>query len=151
MKQTNLCYILRPGEVLLAMKKRGFGAGKWNGPGGKAEAGESPEQAVAREVREEIGVSIRDAQDRGVIEFVYAGKPDWSTSCRIYTTTTYEGEPLESEEMRPQWFPLGALPYQDMWESDRVWFPQLLAGESVGCRLYFDNNVRLIRHETISL
>lgn len=150
MKETNLCYLLRPGQVLLAMKKRGFGAGKWNGPGGKANPGETPVEALVREVQEEIGVTVKSPDDRGVIEFIYAGKPEWTTRCRIFCSTVFEGEPAESEEMRPQWFALDAIPYQEMWESDGVWFPRLLAGERVGYRLYFNDNVRLIKYEPIS-
>lgn len=151
MKQTNLCYLLRPGEVLLAMKKRGFGAGKWNGPGGKAMPGESPLEALVREVWEEIGVVVQAPEERGTIEFVYAGKPEWTTRCSIFAATDYVGEPTESEEMRPRWFPLDGIPWAAMWESDRVWFPQLLAGERVAYRLYFDGKTRFIRNEPISL
>lgn len=151
MKETNLCYLFRPGQVLLAMKKRGFGAGKWNGPGGKANPGETPVEALVREVQEEVGVTVRMPDDRGVIEFVYEGKPDWTTRCRIFSSSAFDGDPMESEEMRPQWFPLDAVPYPEMWESDRVWFPQLLAGEQVAYRLYFNNDVKLIRHEPLLL
>jgi 8-oxo-dGTP pyrophosphatase MutT (NUDIX family) len=149
MKDTNLCYLLRPGEVLLAMKKRGFGAGKWNGPGGKAMPGESPIEALVREVREEIGVTVRSPEDRGAIEFIYAGKPEWTTRCRIFASRDFVGEPVESEEMRPKWFPLHDIPYEAMWESDGIWFPQFLAGKSVSYRVYFNDDVRVTHHESL--
>lgn len=151
MKESNLCYLFRPGQVLLAMKKRGFGVGKWNGPGGKVNPGESPVEALVREVREEIGVTVREPQDRGVIDFIYEEKPEWTTRCRIFSSTAFDGEPSESEEMRPQWFGIDTIPYQEMWESDGVWFPRLLAGERVGYRLYFDNDVRFIKHELLPI
>lgn len=151
MKETNLCYLFRPGQVLLAMKKRGFGAGKWNGPGGKANPGETPVEALVREVQEEIGVSVRSPDERGVIEFIYADKPEWTTRCRIFSSVAFDGEPVESEEMRPQWFALNTIPYHEMWESDGVWLPKLLAGERVNYRLYFSKDVRLVKHELISL
>ncbi|MEK7073537.1 MAG: 8-oxo-dGTP diphosphatase [Patescibacteria group bacterium] len=149
MKETNLCYLFRPGQVLLAMKKRGFGVGKWNGPGGKANPGESPVEALVREVHEEIGVTVKTSDDRGIIEFIYAGKPDSTTRCRIFSSTDFEGEPVESEEMRPQWFGVDAIPYPEMWESDGVWFPKLLADERVNYRLYFSRDVRFVKHEPL--
>ena len=137
--------------VLLAMKKRGFGAGKWNGPGGKAHPGETPTDALIREVREEIGVTVLSANDRGLIEFVYASKPEWSQRCRIFSSADFDGEPTESEEMKPQWFSTDGIPYHEMWESDGIWFPQLLAGARVGYRIYFNDEMRLMKHEPIAL
>jgi 8-oxo-dGTP pyrophosphatase MutT (NUDIX family) len=57
MKHVTIMFLRREGELLLAMKKRGFGQGKWNGAGGKAEPGETPLQAAIRETEEEIGVT----------------------------------------------------------------------------------------------
>ncbi len=151
MKETNLCYLFRPGQVLLAMKKRGFGVGKWNGPGGKAQPGESPIEALVREVQEEIGVTVRAPDDRGVIDFIYEDKPEWTTRCRIFSSTDFVGEPVESEEMQPQWFALNTIPYHEMWESDGVWLPKLLAGERVSYRLYFSKDVRFVKHEPMTV
>ncbi|MDR0650832.1 MAG: NUDIX domain-containing protein [Candidatus Peribacteria bacterium] len=53
--QTTLVFLFNlQGQLLLAMKKRGFGVGKWSGPGGKVEEGESISQAAVREVEEEV-------------------------------------------------------------------------------------------------
>ena len=49
--------------------------------------------------------------------------------------------------MRPQWFAFTAIPYQEMWESDGVWLPKLLAGQRVSYRLYFSKDVRFMKHE----
>ena len=63
MKQTTLCFLLNDrGEVLLAMKKRGFGTGKWNGVGGKVQEGEDIAAAALREIKEEIGVTVSQAE-----------------------------------------------------------------------------------------
>lgn len=102
-------------------------------------------------MHEEVGVIVRFAEDRGVIEFVYAEKPEWSTSCRIFSSADFEGEPKESEEMRPRWFTIGRIPYREMWESDGIWFPQLLAGGRVGYRIYFNEEMRLLKYEVIAI
>ena len=61
MKLVTLCLLVKDDKVLLAMKKRGFGMGKWNGVGGKVEDGETIEMAAARETGEEIGVAVETA------------------------------------------------------------------------------------------
>lgn len=59
MRQSTLVFVFNPAnQILLAMKKRGFGEGKWNGAGGKVEAGETIVQAASRELREETGIEI---------------------------------------------------------------------------------------------
>ena len=128
MKYTTLCYPIVNGKVLLAMKKRGFGAGKWNGPGGKIEPGESVEDACRRETREETGVNVGVLENRGVVEFVFENKPDWDNSCTIFVTTDVSGEPVETEEMRPQWYALDKIPLNEMWEDDAVWLMDVLHG-----------------------
>lgn len=144
MKHVTLVFLRRKGaaggEILLAMKKVRFGAGKWNGAGGKVEPGETYEQAAVRECQEEIGVTPLRLQKAGELHFY--DLPDVEHYCHIYTTTEWEGSLSESEEMRPQWFPLADIPYNHMWPDDKFWLPLLLAGK------YFKGTVT-IENDTI--
>jgi len=149
MRLTTLCYPVRDGKVLLAMKKRGFGAGKWNGPGGKVEAGESIEEACRRETREEVGIDVTGIEHRGIVEFVFEGKPDWDNECHIFVATQVNGEAQESEEMRPQWFAFAEVPFNDTWEDDRVWLPGVLTGGTVNKRFFFDGAGKMLRYEEL--
>jgi len=67
--ETTLCLLKNDNQILLAMKKRGFGEGKYNGVGGKIDKGETPEQAMIREVQEEILVTPTKYEKVGFIEF----------------------------------------------------------------------------------
>ena len=113
-------------RILLGMKKRGFGEGKYNGFGGKVEAGETIEAAAKRELLEEANVSLADGslEKRGVLTFFWEGQ---SSVMQIHLfsadTADMRGEPAESTEMRPEWFDLAGLPYDQMWEDDQHWFP----------------------------
>jgi len=79
MQHATLCLLLRNNEILLAMKKRGFGAGRWNGIGGKPEKGESIEEAAIRELKEEIDVvvSLGDLESVGEMDFYFRNKEEW--------------------------------------------------------------------------
>ncbi|HEY4161171.1 MAG TPA: 8-oxo-dGTP diphosphatase [Candidatus Saccharimonadales bacterium] len=127
MKHVTLLFLHREGEILLAMKKRGFGIGKWNGAGGKVEPGETYERAAIRECEEEVGVTPRKLQKTGELHFF--DLPDVEHYCHIYTATEWDGDPHETEEMRPQWFKLTDIPYDQMWPDDKDWLPLLLAGK----------------------
>ena len=144
MKDTTLCLLVRgEGEgrhILLAMKKRGFGQGKWNGVGGKVNEGETVEQALVRETGEEIGVRIKDFQKAADLTFVFSGekpKPDWNQRCHVYLATEWEGEPEESEEMRPKWYPVSKIPFDKMWPDDRHWLPRVLESKKVEATFTF--------------
>ncbi len=133
-KQTTLLLVRDGSRVLLAMKKRGLGAGKYNGCGGKRDEGESVAQAAVRECHEEIGLTVGEADliGNGVIEFRFVDKPAWSSECHVFTAVYDEkrfGKPSESEEMSPQWFGEKELPFDSMWPDDRIWLPRVLAGE----------------------
>ena len=149
MRLTTLCYPVRDGKVLLAMKKRGFGAGKWNGPGGKVEVGESVEEACRRETREEVGIDVTGMEHCGIVEFVFEGKPEWDNECHIFVATQVSGEAQESEEMRPQWFAFAEVPFDDTWEDDKVWLPGVLAGGTVTKRFFFDAAGKMLRYEEL--
>ncbi len=127
MKHTTLLFLRRNGEILLAMKKRGFGEGKWNGAGGKVEPGETYAQATVRECEEEIGVTPQNLHKIGELHFY--DLPDVEHYCHVYVADTWIGDPHETEEMRPQWFNLADIPYDQMWPDDKLWLPLLLAGK----------------------
>src|ERR1700722_16573046 len=116
MKLSMLCFPVRDNEILLGMKKRSFGAGLWNGSGGKVNQGETIEQATVRELREEfsIAASEEDLEYRGMLHFRSENeKFNWDTG--IFLLHRWMGEPQESEEMRPAWYPKDALPFDTMW------------------------------------
>ena len=71
MKLSTLCFLIEDDRILLAMKKRGFGEGKWNGVGGKVNEGETVEAAAIRETEEEIGVTatVHDLEPKGILRF----------------------------------------------------------------------------------
>ena len=140
MKQTTLCFLQKDNQLLLAMKKRGFGVGKWNGVGGKVGEGETIEQATVREAQEEIGVSIATKDLRKVADlyFKFVEKEEWNQHCSVYMTSVWKGEPIESEEMKPQWYPQNDLPYKDMWVDDPHWLPRVIAGEAIEARFVFN-------------
>lgn len=143
MRNTTLCFLVKENKVLLAMKKRGFGAGKWNGVGGKVAEGESIEDAAARETNEEIGVMINacDLRHHGSIKFSFdGGNPDWAQEVHIFITDKWKGEPAESEEMKPQWYAHHELPFESMWIDDQHWLPKVLAGQKIKGEFLFNKD-----------
>jgi len=143
MKAATIVFCIKGDQVLLGMKKVRFGAGKWNGFGGKVEEGESIEGAAAREVKEEAGLSIDPEMLKHVatVSFYFGKKPVFE--CHAYIAHNWEGQPQESDEMRPQWFPLNAVPYDAMWPSDLYWLPAVLSGHLLTgtCRFNDDGTI----------
>lgn len=143
-----LIFLKRDDEILIAMKKRGFGKDKWNGAGGKIEPGETIEQALVREAREEIGVIPMNYWQVAELDFLQDAETEdpWHMYVYAYMCDEWEGEPTESEEMAPKWFKIEDIPYADMWEDDQFWLPQVLGGEKVVGLFKFDANDKLISH-----
>lgn len=147
-KIMTLCIVHQHPHVLLGMKKRGFGAGRWNGFGGKLKEGESIEKAAKREVLEEIGVEIDLLEKRGIIEFEFLGNPEL-LEVHIFHVGDFSGEPRESEEMRPQWFNVEKIPYEIMWPDDIHWLPLFLNGKKFKGSFFFGkDDVVLEKHLT---
>ena len=101
-------------QVLLGMKKRGFGMGKWNGMGGKIEAGETAEEGAKRELEEESGLVANELTRRGYLVFNMQDSRK-IMKVHVYTCTDYSGEAEESEEMRPLWYDIDKIPFDKMW------------------------------------
>jgi len=127
-QQATVCFLVKDKQVLLAMKKRGFGVGKYNGVGGKKHPGETIEQTAIRETFEEIGVTPKNLNHVATINFSFPHKPEWGQQVFVYLSDSWVGEPAESEEMAPQWFAFDKIPYDQMWVDDQYWLPQVLAG-----------------------
>ena len=147
LKETSLVLLVRPGQLLLAMKKRGFGAGYWNGPGGKLLPGETVYEAAVRETMEEVGVEVSDLTEVARLTFYFDDDPTdpiQNIHTTVYLGKTWTGEPEESEEMMPQWFHLADIPYNAMWADDRYWLPHVLDGAYVEAEFLFstDNTLR---------
>jgi len=140
-EHANLCFIVKEGRILLIRKKRGLGAGKINAPGGKLEPGETALDSAVRETREEIGVTPLQLEERGVLRFQFTD--GYSLHCTVFLAGDFEGEPIETAEATPLWFPSEAIPYDQMWEDDRHWLPQVLEGRSISGWFIFDGEKML--------
>ncbi len=147
-----LCVVRRDGKLLLGMKKRGFGEGYWNGFGGKLEPGESLETAARRELREEAGIEALSLAPAGVMRFAYEDGTE-EREVRVFAVDAFDGEPTESEEMRPAWFASAELPFERMWKNDRHWYPYFLAGTPFRGQFRFDTKqgTTLLSHEIAAL
>lgn len=141
------CFVLKDDdEILLAMKKRGFGVGLWNASGGKVKSGEKPIDAAVRESLEELDIVVSNLLLVASIEFYFLNKPDWSQKVIGFTTGTWEGDPKETEEMAPKWFKYFEIPYDQMWADDRIWLPRVLAGEKLEGEFLFGDNNNILEH-----
>lgn len=124
-----LMFILRNDEVLLIRKKRGLGAGKINGPGGRIEGDETPEECAIRETNEELLINPINTRFGGELFFHAEDMP--RIHVHIYVATDFEGTPSETDEAIPIWFKLDKLPFDEMWDDDRIWLGHVLQGGTV--------------------
>ena len=138
-----LLFVVRGDQVLLIHKKRGHGQGKINGPGGKVERGETPLACAVRETREEVGLSVADVRPVANLKF---HDTDGSRMLGfVYTAALGDREPVETIEAKPFWCQIDALPFDDMWDDDRVWLPRALTGDCVSGEFLMHDD-RLVNH-----
>lgn len=127
MKLTTLCYIEKDGAWLMlhrTKKKVDCNAGKWIGVGGKVEEGESPDDCLVREVREETGLELESYRLRGIVTFV---SDEWETEQMfLYTAIPSEGEPTACDEGELKYVPIREVFDLNLWEGDRVFLRMLV-------------------------
>ena len=145
MKDKTLCFLVQgnPPQVLLGFKKAGFGAGKYAGFGGAVEPGETIETAAVRELFEEAGIKISEdtLTPIGHLTFLFPSKPHWSQVVHVFLVREWEGNPVESDEMRPTWCIIDKLPFESMWDDASYWLPRILRGEKTKAQfVYKDDN-----------
>jgi 8-oxo-dGTP diphosphatase len=141
-----LVFVTRGEKILLIDKKTGLGKGKVNGPGGKVEKGETPKECAVRECREELGITVSDLQYCGQHLFQFVD--GYSIHVWVYRTESYSGTPVESREASPLWVDIDKIPYELMWEDDRLWIPMMLRGERFMGRWIFDGD-RMVDYELL--
>jgi 8-oxo-dGTP diphosphatase len=124
-----LCFVVDGDRVLLIDKKRGHGAGKVNGPGGKVEVGESAHACARRETCEEVGVDPLGVECRAELRFQDTN--GYAMLGFAFVADRHRGEPVETDEARPFWCEIEALPFATMWDDDRLWLPRILDGDSL--------------------
>lgn len=153
MKRTllTLVLIVSNEKILLAMKKRGFGAGRWNGFGGKVEAGETIEDSAKRETLEECGVVVTDMVKVGIHEFEFSAVRGEIREVHVFRAEHFSGEPQETEEMRPQWFTIDAIPYDEMWPDDIHWLPVFLAGKKFRTKFLFGEGDSVVENHVLEV
>lgn len=132
-----ICIIRKEDEILLGLKKRRFGAGQWNGFGGKVDKGESIEEGARRELKEESGLEVEELSKRGIIEFRFQNDPK-ILEVHIFLIKKFNGTLIETEEMKPEWFKIKDIPYDKMWTDDKFWLPLFLAGKKFKGTFLFD-------------
>ena len=156
-KILTLCIICDHQRVLLGMKKRGmgvgfsegkqgFGMGKWNGFGGKVESGERIEDAAKREVFEEVGIRVDGLEKMGEIEFEHPGDPQ-KLEVHVFKASRFVGDPIESDEMKPQWFHINEIPFDQMWPDDKYWLPLFLEGKKFKAKFVLEGQDKVLDYK----
>lgn len=145
-----LCLVYQDPHLLLGMKKSGFGAGRWNGFGGKLNDEESIEAAARRELQEESGLRVLNMEKRAIINFTfektgYEGSLD-PIEMHIFAVDKFKGQPRETNEMQPKWFHKNELPFALMWPDDQYWMPIFLSGKKFRAHFHFFDNDKLLSH-----
>ncbi|MDD5098228.1 MAG: flavodoxin family protein [Candidatus Pacebacteria bacterium] len=137
-KPLTLCLTLDGDRILLGMKKRGFGEGRWNGFGGKLELGETLIEGAKREMLEESGLHAEGLEEIGSIEFDFLDNNKF-LNVHFFNVLKYSGEPIETEEMKPEWFNVNDIPFDKMWPDDQLWIPLYLEKKKFLGKILFRN------------
>ena len=140
MLQTTICYLTVGEKTLLihrVKKKNDMNHDKWIGIGGKFEFGESPEECMLREFREETGLSLTSWKYRGIVTFVMG---DVCEYMHLFSADGYEGELTSCDEGTLEWVDEQKVPQLPTWEGDRVFLQLLRERESFfSLKLVYEN------------
>jgi len=136
-----LCYVKRDGCTLMVYRNKkpnDIHEGKWNGLGGKFEAGETPEECVIREILEESGLSIHNPKMRGLLMFPAFKGNDWYVF--VFTATEFSGDLIDSPEGRLEWIPDEKILDLPLWESDHIFMPWIQEGKFFSAKFEYEGD-----------
>jgi 8-oxo-dGTP diphosphatase len=153
MRDATLCFLVREKtskQILLGLKKKGFGKGKLNGFGGKVSGSETIEEAALRELEEETGVQASPGDIRKVaeLEFAFPHVPKergWDQRVHVFLVEKWEGEAEETNEMKPVWIEIDSIPFEKMWDDDKHWLPLVLEDKKIKGRFVFKEDNESVR------
>lgn len=155
MKSATLIFLIKKDtdQICLAMKKRGFGEGKFNGFGGKVNDNEDILDAAVRELSEESGVIVQkdDLKHVADLDFIFEDNSDWGQFVTVYLAEEWQNYPIETEEMKPYWYSFDDIPYSSMWADNEIWLPRILNGETLSGKFIFRDGDRIVNYELENL
>ncbi|KAA3610107.1 MAG: 8-oxo-dGTP diphosphatase [Calditrichaeota bacterium] len=151
MKLATLCYVKTESHTLMVhrvKKENDMHEGKWNGLGGKIDPGESPEECVIREVKEESGLIIKNPSLKGFITFpAFDGLDDWYVF--IFTANQFEGTLIsDSPEGHLEWIENKKLIDLNLWDGDKIFFKWMEENRIFSAKFIY-NNGHLISHNVV--
>lgn len=151
MLQTTLWIMIKDGKIFLWEKKRGFAKWVLNWVWWKTEWCETLEDCMIREAREEIWIEILEQEKVWVLHFFFEYKEDWNQSVHLYDVKNWIWNIIETEKIKPLWFPLNKIPYNKMWADDIYWLPRFLDWEKdIEYNFWFDSeNWKVLKYEII--
>lgn len=144
-KETVLVYIEKDNSYLMLLrnkKKHDINANKWIGVGGHLEKGETPEDALFREIKEETGLDVISYSKKGLIHFNY---DDISELMHLYIVNDFKGELIECDEGTLKWIKKSDLFSLELWEGDKIFLKKLINNEP-----YFELELNYLRDKLIS-
>jgi 8-oxo-dGTP diphosphatase len=151
MLRATLCHIINGDRLLLKEATRGISKGRWNGPGGKFEKGETPERCAIRETLEETGIRMRSPVFHGRLRFFMDGKRELSILVYLFSAKRFSGRIRSTEEGAVKWFRIRELPLDRMWDDDVYWVPLMLKGLRFDAHIYYDKNNKKVTEYKIKI
>lgn len=122
-KKGTVCFLKKENKVMLVRIHYGENDEKWNGVGGVVNIGEKPEDAVVREISEEIGILVDKKNLKQITVRTYP-----ELELHVFSVDKWKGEPqlLDKTLKEIKWFDKGDLPYDKMWPDNKDWLPKVL-------------------------
>ena len=134
-------FVIHAGQILLIHQKRGLGKGKITAPGGRLESSESLRECAVREVQEELAITPTNLKAQGELLFQFSD--GYALHVTVFRANGFRGDPTESDEAKPLWAPIDAIPYHRMWADDYLWVPMVLEGTPFVGRFLFQGETML--------
>jgi len=148
LKIGTLCYVKKDNKTLMLhriKKENDMHEGKWNGLGGKLENGESPEECVIREVKEESGLEIKNPKLKGILTFpAFDGIDDWYVF--VFIAEEFKGELIDSPEGKLEWIDDDKLTQLNLWEGDKLFLEWLNEDKCFSGKFIYENG-KLVSYE----
>ena len=151
MKVGTLCYVRKYGKTLMihrVKKQQDMHEGKWNGLGGKIKSGESPEECVIREVREESGLILKNPILKGILSFPgFWDNDDWLVF--LFVANEFDGQLLDSQEGNLKWIEDSKLLELNLWEGDKIFLKWLDKPSMFSAKFVYGDDGKLKGHDVV--